>query len=466
MARPADRSKSAWYPVVSPDKSGAARPSRADDIVALIIVAAYCGLQIWLWATHVPWRDEAQAWLQATAPTDLVRLLILPGEGHPPLWFWLLRGLSLFLDFDQARFISPLIATVNSVLLYRLLRGRVLLLCMLLFSLTLTQYWGYHFRPYGLVLLCMLSALLLDRHGRPIAATWLMAVACGLHFFAGFLMAIWLFVQWQRGTRTVSLLAPALLALAFGILAILSGMGNAEAGPMLPSLLDGTLYNLAWIATSDAGRHPLLALATLALLAFALRDKPLLLALLVGLLVTFAVATAAVYGKYLWHAAFMTMMCLLAFMMAGLNRARAIVLAVLLAPQLLFGVSEAAIRLRNPDTSQPDLVAVARQNAEAGIEVDEKIVAWPDFVGLRFAATHDIQVISGFDGALLGPIAWRDRDASRTTATLTSQATPFWLLCQQCQQVIAPLENAGRTATHLATSTTEDDGSTKLYRID
>jgi hypothetical protein len=39
--------------------------------------------------THSPWRDEAQAWLIAEFKS-LPDLLLLPGEGHPPLWYLLL----------------------------------------------------------------------------------------------------------------------------------------------------------------------------------------------------------------------------------------------------------------------------------------------------------------------------------------------------------------------------------------
>ena len=39
---------------------------------------------------HEPWRDEAQAWLLAR-DTSLAQLLkIIPAEGHPPLWYFLL----------------------------------------------------------------------------------------------------------------------------------------------------------------------------------------------------------------------------------------------------------------------------------------------------------------------------------------------------------------------------------------
>jgi len=45
---------------------------------------------------HSFWRDEAQAWLIAVHAQSLADLIILQGEGHPPLYHWLLYALSGF----------------------------------------------------------------------------------------------------------------------------------------------------------------------------------------------------------------------------------------------------------------------------------------------------------------------------------------------------------------------------------
>lgn len=52
----------------------------------------------------------------------------------------------------------------------------------------------------------MLVAMLLQRTARSVAATRVMALACGFHFYAGFLFGFWLIMQWHRGTRLTALL--------------------------------------------------------------------------------------------------------------------------------------------------------------------------------------------------------------------------------------------------------------------
>lgn len=64
---------------------------RAETMASLAVVLAYTALQIVLFAAHDPWLDEGQAWLWATTISSPIDFLIIPSEGHPPLWYWLLR---------------------------------------------------------------------------------------------------------------------------------------------------------------------------------------------------------------------------------------------------------------------------------------------------------------------------------------------------------------------------------------
>lgn len=226
------RLKNALFPAASPDAAirGAARPN-LDAIAAWVIVAAYAAAQIALFIGHNVWRDEGQAWLWAQALSSPWEFFVVPGEGHPPLWFWLLRGLSTFFTFDQARYLTLGVALLNALLLHRLLRGELLLLTLVLCTHVILQYWGYHFRPYGLVFTTILTALLLERAGRNIAATWVLAIACGLHFFSGLIFGLWLLVQLRRRTLIRHLIGPALLAAFFGLCAILSSLAIRKANP-------------------------------------------------------------------------------------------------------------------------------------------------------------------------------------------------------------------------------------------
>lgn len=64
-----------------------------------IAVAALAILQLTLIFTHEPWLDEYQAVQLAVQAPDIPTLLAwLRYEGHPPLWYLLLRGLSYLMD--------------------------------------------------------------------------------------------------------------------------------------------------------------------------------------------------------------------------------------------------------------------------------------------------------------------------------------------------------------------------------
>ncbi len=460
------------FPAASPESAGevsaAAKPGApVDTLIALFVVAAYAVVQIILFVAHDPWIDEAQAWLWATSISRPIDLLIVPTEGHPPLWYWILRGLSLVFDFNQARYLSLLIAIANAFLLWRLLGREVLVLLAMLGSFALLQFWGYHFRPYNIVFSCMLGALLLDRSGRGVAATWLMAIACGFHFFSGLLFAFWLAYQANKGTRLLSLLAPALLALVFGALAILSGMGNDAIEPLPPNLLAATLSNLAWVGMIETLRTPWLALPTLAGLVLALHRRPIILATVLTLLIAFALGTAAVYGKFPWHLAFMNMLCFMANMVVGLDGIRRWVLLALLLPQVAFGAAAVAHRLSIPVWGEPDLYQIISTDAGPGFDPLHQLVAWPDLAGVAIAAVEDVTLVSGNNGALLGPINWRHHSLRAIDPALAERPTPYWLICSNaCELVLHYLDEHGRKTSFLATKANADNGDFWAYRVD
>lgn len=449
-----------------PGAIGRGPTGRIETIVVAALLLAYAIVEFVLTLGHGPWLDEAQAWLQATTLSGPLDALILPGEGHPPLWYWLLRFLSLGLDFNQARWVTLPIAIANAYLLARLLRGQVLPLAMMLFSFPLLQFWGYHFRPYGIVLACMTGAMLLDRANRPVAGTWLMALACGFHFFAGFLFAFWLVWQWQKGTRINMLTGPAVLALVFGALALISGLGNQSVGVAEGGLAEAIVRNLAWIGMVDALRTPITALATLALLVFALRRTPLILATLLALIALFSVATAAVYGKYLWHAAFMTMLCFMAFALTGFEKRKDLLFALLMTPQVVFGLVAVHHRLTNPAWQQPDLYAVIARDAGEAFSPEKQLVAWPDLAGVTMAAEHNVWLINGNGGQALGPVQWRTRQEERIDPVLRDLPVPYWLVCGDCRPVLDFLDQNGRSAHFLADAQNVDNGHFYAFRIE
>lgn len=455
------------FPAVSPEAQpvAGARLS-ADTMASLAVVLAYAVLQIVLFVAHDPWLDEGQAWLWATSISRPIDFLIIPSEGHPPLWYWLLRLLSVFLDFNQARTMSLAISIANAFLLWRLIGRDATILFVMLASFVLLQFWGYHFRPYNIVFSCILGALLLDREGKGVAATWLLALACGFHFFSGLLFAFWLIYQRSKGTALLALLPPSLLALAFGISAVLSGLGNTTVGPSTPDLFVGVVHNLSWIGMIGPLRGPVLAVATLTVIIVAFRREPLILGTVLALLLAFSVATAAIYGKAPWHSAFMTMLCFMAVMVVGL-KGRRWLLFVLLLPQVAIGVAGATQRLSKPVWSAPDLYAAIVADAGADFDPARQLVAWPDLTGIAIAAKEDITLVSGNDGSLLGPINWRESKPRAIDPALAERTTPYWLICgKSCSHIVAYLGDHGFTSALLAHKVNIDNGKFSAYRIE
>jgi hypothetical protein len=64
-----------------------------------VAVALVLALQVGAIVAHVPWRDEWQSLMIAVQTRDAAALFEnLRFEGHPPLWYWLLRGLAYVAD--------------------------------------------------------------------------------------------------------------------------------------------------------------------------------------------------------------------------------------------------------------------------------------------------------------------------------------------------------------------------------
>lgn len=453
------------FPAASPEASPApAAGSNVDAIAGWVVVAAYAAAQIALFIGHDTWRDEGQAWLWAKALSSPAEFFVIPGEGHPPLWFWLLRALSTLLSFDQARYLTLGVAILNAVLLRRLLRSEILLLTLLLCTLFVTQYWGFHFRPYGLVFTSIIGALLLERAGRNIAATWLLALACGLHFFAGIIFGFWILVQLQRHTPIRHLLAPAILAALFGLSAILSGLGNPEGEPTTSNFLAIVIYNLAWTTPWPGLRQLPVALVTIALLCYGLWNQKLMLGFMLVLMLAFSIGSAVFYGQSPWHSAFLLMLAFVAFRLAG-NAARPWALMILLVPHALAGLSVGLERLLSPSWTHADIYATVATDAGPGFDPARQLVSWQDFMLSATAASHDITYLSGNNGELLGPVDWRRRVQGRVDPVLATNPTPYWLVCSNCEPALAAIAAAGLSATELTSFDTFDDGPFAAYRI-
>ena len=86
-------------------------------IVNVIILIAYISLQVFLILYHEAWRDESQAWILAKNSSFAELLGLCASEGHPCLWFFVLKICSLCgLSFYNLSIISVITMAVASFL--------------------------------------------------------------------------------------------------------------------------------------------------------------------------------------------------------------------------------------------------------------------------------------------------------------------------------------------------------------
>ena len=457
-------SRNASFPAVL-ELTNLDRPTASSSaaLVPVLLTLAYVGAQIGLFSIHEPWHDEAQAWLKARDLATLYDALFIPGEGHPPLWYWLLRGLSYVVTFDQARMLMLAVAALNAWLLARLFGDRPILLALLLCSLPILHTWGFHFRPYPLILSCVLGALLLARVRRFHAATWLMALTCGFSFLGGFLFGFWLLWRLHRGTPIVQLLAPALIAGLFGASAILSSLGNHDAGFQTGSLISAVIETMALpFAIPEVPAFIIVPIAAV-LIGISLRHSPFALVAVAVLLLLFGLFGATVYGMREWHAAFGLMLVIMA---VTVTRGPIWPLALLLLAQDYWGVKKAVQEIRFPASA--DEMGYRAVLADAGDRlVATNLVAWPDYVLTPSAARYGFQFVSGNNGRVVRSIDLRSRrhgDMSRQV--FAESPSPYWLVCFQCEDPLALIRSAGRQATELMPPTEAQAGTLAAYRID
>jgi hypothetical protein len=178
------------------------------------------------------------------------------------------------------------------------------------------------------------------------------------------------------------------------------------------------------------------------------------------------VATAAIYGKYPWHAAFMTMLCFMAVMVTGLDGRRWVLLFIFL-PQVVFGATGVTMRLASPVWRSDTLLQVIKADAGGNFDPSSQLVAYPDLSGIAMSATENITMINGNNGELLGPINWRNRDQQALAPSLTTMPTPYWVICgSNCGELETHLTEHGRQVTLIGKKSNVDNGTFRAFRID
>lgn len=393
---------------------------------------------IWLFSTHSLLPDEGQAWLWAQALNDPLGFLAVPGEGHPPLWFATLKLLGIIMDFSTARWFNLGLTILNGLLMIVLLRKRFWLALVLILSSISILFWGVLFRPYALLFTVVLCGFLAEKKGYSTWAGWLLALATGFHFYAQALFGFWLLVKWTRRTAWVIWLGPSVLAALFALSTVLSGQGNAAATLNTENIVPQTLNNLVagfGMATPFA---PLVALLIAAWLYLAFRHDRAILWTLLACLILLSGFTALVYGYEPWHLAFISMLVVLATIMArpAPDDWR---IALLLLPWVWTGGYALADSFA-PQTNGPFVAykAISTQQSDIG---PDNLVVWPDYLFAAVAAEKNLSYTSANNGAILGPVNWRTRTHADISTSALSASRDYWLVCAACDKLMPSLEN-------------------------
>ena len=193
---------------------------------ALCIYILYMAIISVAFNHHEPWRDEFQSWGQALKMSSLGSFFVVPGEGHPPLFYWFLRIVQIFFGFEQGRYVMLALGFINGLLITVGLRKNPVLLFMFLFSYPFVYFWAIFLRSYTLGVLFILVAVAFFQKRQIVLCAIALWLASFTHFYFFFVIPIFVFEEFRQ-RRTIWL--PSLLALpclASLYVIYLSGSGN------------------------------------------------------------------------------------------------------------------------------------------------------------------------------------------------------------------------------------------------
>lgn len=163
--------------------------SNKKNVINLVILLVYLAIQITISLHHEAWRDESQAWILARNTSFIEIFSLCASEGHPCLWFLLLKlCVKLGVSFYHFSYISIIIMTAAAaVLLWKSPFHIFTKICILLSPI----YYYYNSvicRVYAVavLLVVLLCCLWEERFSKPLAYSLVIACLFQSHIlFAG-----------------------------------------------------------------------------------------------------------------------------------------------------------------------------------------------------------------------------------------------------------------------------------------
>ena len=172
------------------------RSGPPDRRLRILLYAAWCALVLLLVVRHVFWRDEVRAFTIALSGDNSVEMLrILHGEGHPALWYLLLRFAHMLVPVPQVLpAIAFLVAAAAMALLVFRSPFRPAILALVLFSAFGLYEYAVVARNYGLSMLVLfaLASLYPRWRDRGVTIGLVLALLCNTNVPAALLAAAFL----------------------------------------------------------------------------------------------------------------------------------------------------------------------------------------------------------------------------------------------------------------------------------
>jgi hypothetical protein len=188
---------------------------------------------------HEPWRDEVRAYTIATSTAtlrDLFGALRTDGDGHPALWYLLLRGAHAVAPVPAVLPVVSLLVAAAAVLLF-VVRSPFGPLLTVLFPFSVLPLYEYSVmaRNYGVsLLLCFAFAALYGSRRRLLLALCLLLLS-NTNAHAAFLTAalalVWCVDELRRGDGWLRRVPRAMLPIAAATLGLLFAAWTAFPGP-------------------------------------------------------------------------------------------------------------------------------------------------------------------------------------------------------------------------------------------